>query len=171
MKTSFFKKTLIRIIIIVGVLLLYNQFVAPIYNIKLHRFVNNFEKIPLPDKTKQIGKTYKDFGNLGPTGNYCDYYAGKLIQTSLSEEELKTYYSQYTIPPVDPDKTMAFSTEKEKDKPVWVDVEKPSESPFRNSYYETLMKRFKVNRRIVEDQGIFLISSPDKYKSKYIICH
>jgi hypothetical protein len=67
-----------------------------INNALFSRFTNDFYSIELPEGTEDIGR-YEDFGLINRNGNHCDFFAGMLIKSDLSESEVLEYYKDYNI--------------------------------------------------------------------------
>ena len=94
--------TVIFIIFICFIIFIINPFAQIKHNANLRKFAKEFISIPLPNKSKQIGDNYMDFGLLGGNSNHCDYYVSKLIFSDLTQKELDSYYRQFTLAPADP---------------------------------------------------------------------
>lgn len=168
--------------VLIGVLL-YNQFVTPIYNIRLYDFVDKFEDIPLPDDTYSIGQTYQKFGSLG-NGNHCDYFVSKLIVTELTETELKNYYENYTIPPANPNGLMEINDTHRDSSPVDIKVWQPwLVTSVRGPYYEgtradaiaeellVSAEQYKVDISDISEKTFVVQASDGNYKATYLVCH
>ncbi|MBI5399398.1 hypothetical protein HZB07_02100 [Candidatus Saganbacteria bacterium] len=117
------------IIIFVGWILWVAGFPFPYFinNYRLNSFADQLIKIPLPPETKRAGKFIKQFGNLGPCSKHGDYYAEFKIVSSLTFNQLKKFYSQYSIevPEIDNMFTSQFRGLGTHD-PNFIDVEKIS---------------------------------------------
>lgn len=59
---------------------------------KLQRYEEAMRDLEIPPGSEQIGKVKGRFGNLGPTGNYCDFGVSKIIQTDLTLSEVNSFY-------------------------------------------------------------------------------
>lgn len=125
-------------------------FPIKVINLELIKFKTAFEQIPLPENTQKVGQIYSEFGVMG-NGNHCDYLVGMLVKSDLTLEELKKYYDNYSLPPADPNETLAYTYGEKKRgiKPVPVSV---------------VDYNFKEKMFVVEgfDQG---------YEARYIDCY
>jgi energy-coupling factor transporter transmembrane protein EcfT len=67
-------------------------------NSQLSRFANNLYSYPLPPQTQILDK----HAEVGLTGNsnHCDFIVEQTLVTSLSRQEIETYYAGLEFPPV-----------------------------------------------------------------------
>lgn len=61
-------------------------------NFLLNKFSNEFERLPFPTETTQLGKIYKKFGNLAGASNSGGFFAAMLISSNLGLEEIESFY-------------------------------------------------------------------------------
>lgn len=140
---------------------------------KLDHFVTEFNQLALPPGSQQIGKTFSDFGLLFGAGNHCGYYVSKLVQSTLSENELKNYYSKLHISAVDPNEyNEGYGGGKRGSRRNLISVIPLNQSQFylENSYYK-IAENHVVNLDVL-DESVFLVSAADiGYRPRYLICH
>lgn len=103
-------KTIIKRILI-GIFVLFILFLMwatgfpyPFYlnNYHAYQFGRQLENVHLPPQTKKIGHVYTAYGNLSGQSNKGGYFAGILVQSNLSEDQLSRYYSKYKINKAEP---------------------------------------------------------------------
>jgi hypothetical protein len=80
---------IITIIVLIPILLLSGKYIQD--EIKIRKFNNKVSKAVLPPNSKQIGKTYTGFNALG-SSETCGYEVIKLIDSSLSQDEINKFY-------------------------------------------------------------------------------
>jgi len=93
---SFLYRTIIVcIVVIICTLIIAEIIVCPIINdFVAKNVVKDIQKIELPEETVFI-ESISDAGKLCGNGNGMDYFGAILIQSDLSFDELKEYYSIY----------------------------------------------------------------------------
>lgn len=69
------------------------------HNHQLSRFTRDFENIPLPSQTIQVGKTVSHVGLFFGNGNHCDFYVAKIVEANNSD--IIYYYQNKFINPID----------------------------------------------------------------------
>ena len=86
-------------LIMIGIALLVG-YPYPYYkhNHNLKIFTKNFDAIKLPETSTQIGKTFKLYGGILPTGNSGGYLVAKLIKSNKAESYLEKYFQKILIP-------------------------------------------------------------------------
>lgn len=65
-------------------------------NIKANQIEKSFLRLDMPPKTEFV-ETASFVGNTSGTGNHTEIWAGMLISSSLSKEELNDYFENYAI--------------------------------------------------------------------------
>lgn len=155
----------------------------------LQKFAEEFNQIPLPILTQQIGQTHKEFG-LMANGNHCDYYVSKLIESELTQMELQRYFSEFNLPAINPKGLMQYTEGVRGDSPNRVYVSQPWSLPITFGQYfkgtdadkaqkeaelqkekrEELAKAHDVNESEITDKVFLVSSSDDGYKADDIRC-
>ncbi len=65
---------------------------------------------PLPPKTQSEGSARATFGKIsGGNGDYCEYRVRQVLQTGLSQGEIRTYYNKARIRGADNDEQAQVS--------------------------------------------------------------
>jgi len=152
------------ILIIILLILFFVYFFGTPFDWKKHdqnllKFAEEFDLIPLPPNSKQLGSLYKEFGLLS-NGNHCDYYISKLIETDLSETELQVYYKNITIPPVDANELLEYSRNPRGATPNIIFITQPWIEAIRFTK-EEVSKDHNINPDAITDKT-FLISTDDR---------
>lgn len=181
------------IVLLVGFIIVFlNPLLWKKHDQNLERFVQSFEQIPLPSNTKQIGVTLKFFGLLG-NSNHCDYSVSKLIQSDLTEGQLKEYFNQFTLPAVDPEENMeGYANKLRGTKPNKISISKTyTEEPIilgpyykgteeeKRKYIQELLgqkglataQRYTVDIYEISDKVFTLSSSDFGYRANDYRCH
>jgi len=99
------KRILIGILAVFILFLMWvTGFPYPFYlnNYHAYQFGKQYSKLKLPPQTKQFGHVYTAYGNLIGQSNKGYYFAGILVQSTLSEDQLSQYYSTYKINKAEP---------------------------------------------------------------------
>lgn len=75
----------------------------PVHNWNLGRFRGALARLSHPPNTASVG-VEQLVGNLGPTGNWCDYFVGEYRTYSGSQQAIQRFYQgQTTRNPLDGD--------------------------------------------------------------------
>jgi hypothetical protein len=180
-------KIIIKILTIVGslfiifillVVMLFglNPFVWHKHDLNLVKFAQEFERIPLPSHTTQLGQLSKEFGVLG-NGNHCDYKVSKLVQSDLTKEQLQAYFNAFTLPPVEPEGETEAQSGVRGDNPnsIFVSQEwKESIGSFEGTEEEQEQVKLEIQNNLINNiaqahkveptligNNVFVISSAD----------
>jgi hypothetical protein len=90
------KKILLTIVIVVCILPVALLIVVTIINsIKASAYQKDLNKFELPPSTSVVDSEYI-VGRINSNGNGTNYYASLLLDSELSAEELKEYYSSFS---------------------------------------------------------------------------